>query len=144
MADRKRNAKDVGSDSPPSKVAKQQQMAGASGGPQQAKQRPKPENEKQPPQTSNRRGAAHEHDPQVEKGYQAAQNPERQGDGDPSPRTLKGSSTNQGIAGGAGGRGRSASRERGEETAQSGEPQGRHTRHGRQHAPGDRDPQQPS
>lgn len=134
-----------GSDSPPGEKAKQQQMAGASGGPQEGKQRPKPENEKQPPQTSNRRSAEHEHSPQVQKGYDAAQEPERQGDGDPGPRTLKNSPSMQGLAGGGGaGGGRSAHAEDVAETAQSGEPQGEHTRQGRQQTPGDRDPQQPS
>ena len=82
MADRK-STKDGGSDSPGSRVAKEQSMAGTSSGPQEAQDAPR--TPKQPPQTSNRRAKEHEHDPSVRKGYEAAQNPEPQGDGDPGP-----------------------------------------------------------
>ena len=82
MADRKR-PKDVGSDSPDSKVAKEQRLAGTSSAPQKARDAPR--TRKQPPQTSNRRGKVHEHEPTVRKGYEAAENAEAQGDGDPGP-----------------------------------------------------------
>jgi hypothetical protein len=85
MAERK-SQKDVGRDAPGSKVAKEQRMAGTSSGPQEAKDEPR--TPRQPAQTSNRRGKAHEHEPTVRKGYEAAQNPERQGDGDPGPEQV--------------------------------------------------------
>jgi hypothetical protein len=44
-----------------------------------------PETPKQPPRTSNRPGEAHEPEPSVRKGYEAARDPEPQGDGDPGP-----------------------------------------------------------
>jgi hypothetical protein len=124
------------SDSPAGEQAKQQQMAGASSGPQEAQERARPENEKQPPQTSNRRGREHEHAPR--EGYAAG----RQDEGEPSPESLKARSSTQGLAGGAGARGRAGGAETREAEAQSGEPREEHTRHGRQRTPGDRDPQQ--
>lgn len=57
---------------------------------------------KQPPQTSGRRDPAHEHEPTVRKGYENAQNPERQGDGDPGPDQVRESSSQQGDAGSGG------------------------------------------
>src|SRR5687767_15091378 len=84
-------------DSPASKVAKEQSMAGASSGPQEGRQ--EPSTEKQPPQTSNRRSAEHEHEAKVRKGYEASENPEAQGDGDLGPEQLKESSSMQGHAG---------------------------------------------
>jgi hypothetical protein len=41
-----------------------------------------PEQPEQPEQASNRR-AMHEHEAKVRKGYEEAEHPERQGDGDP-------------------------------------------------------------
>ena len=67
-------------DSPASKVAKKQGMAGSGSGPQEGREEP---NVEQPPQTSNRRAASQEHEAKVRKGYEAAENPEAQGDGDP-------------------------------------------------------------
>lgn len=139
MAERK-NPKDVGRDAPGSEVAKEQRMAGMSGGPQEAKEAPR--TPKQPPQTSNRRGRAHEHEPTVRKGYEAAQNPERQGDGDPGPEQIRKNSSMQGHAGRAHGSGQAQGNDA-TERSQSGTPSGGHTREGRQRVPGDRDPKQP-
>jgi hypothetical protein len=140
MAEERRTPKDVGKHSPASESAKEQRMSGTSSGPQEGQEPPR--TEKQPPQVSGRRDPAHAHEGTVRKGYDAAQDPERQGDGDPGPDQIRKSPGMQGI-GGSGERGRSTS-EDSEERAGSGEPQGGHTRHGRQQVPGDRDPQQPS
>lgn len=140
MADRKR-PKDVGSESPGSRTAKEQRIAGTSSGPQEARDAPR--TPKQPPQTSNRRGKRHEQEPTVRKGYEAAQNPEAQGDGDPGPEQIRERSSLQGHAGRNHGGGAAQAGDRVEQS-QRGEPQGGHTRSGRQNVPGDRDPQQPS
>lgn len=139
MTDRK-NPKDVGRDAPGSRIAKEQRMAGTSSGPQEAREAP--ETPKQPPQTSNRRGKAHEHEPTVRKGYEAAQNPERQGDGDPGPEQISERSSLQGHAG----RSHAGASRPSDVTEQKhkGEPGGEHTREGRQKIPGDRDLRQPS
>jgi hypothetical protein len=139
MAEKDRSAKDVGSKSPPSESAKEQRMSGSKGGAQASGG--SAGQDKQPPQTSGRRDPAHEHDGTVRKGYDAAQDPERQGDGDPGPEQIRDSSSMQGAAGGAGGGMGQGSRK--QESAQSGDPQDGHTRSGRQKAPGDRNPQQP-
>ena len=84
MADRK---KAVGSDDAPgSKVAKEQRGSGTSGGPQEG--RDEARTPKQSSQTSSRGVKAHEHEPTVREGYEAAQNPEPQGDGDPGPEQI--------------------------------------------------------
>jgi hypothetical protein len=104
MADSsKKQPQDPGNDSPASQSAKEQRIAGQRGGPRAGQQQP--EAEKQPPQTSGRRDPAHEHDAAVRKGYDAAQEPERQGDGDPGPDQVSDSPSQQGH-GGAGGSGR--------------------------------------
>ena|SRR5688572_8878044 len=126
-------------DSPASKTAKEQSMAGASSGPQEGREEPRIE--KQPPQTSNRRSAKHEHEAKVRKGYEASENPERQGDGDPGPEQIRESSSQQGNAG-RGNVGRSASEDV-TERSHKGSPREGHTRQGRQKVPGDRDPVQP-
>jgi hypothetical protein len=79
MTDRK-NTEDVGSETPADRIAREQRMAGTSSGPQKARDEPRA-----PKQTSNRADRAHEREPTVRKGYEAAQNPEPQGDGDPGP-----------------------------------------------------------
>jgi hypothetical protein len=137
MAERKR-PKDVGSDSPGSRIAKEQRMAGTSSGPQEGQDAPR--TQKQPPQTSNRRGKAHEHEPTVRKGYEAAENPEAQGDGDPGPEQLGERSSLQGHAG----RSHSGRTHASDITERSheGTPSQGHTREGRQRVPGDRDPQE--
>lgn len=96
MSDEHRTPKDVGTDSPASGGAKEQRMSGTSGGAQASQQSG---SGKQPPQTSGRRDPAHEHEGTVRKGYEAAQDPERQGDGDPGPEQVRDSQANQGIGG---------------------------------------------
>jgi len=130
--------RDPRDDSSTSETAKQQRAAGTSGGPQEAR----PESsDRQPPQTSNRRSARHEHQPTVERGYEAAGNPDAQGDGDPGPDQIRESQSMQGHAGRShSGRGGSTATER----SHAGEPSGGHTRDDRQRTPGDRDPVQPT
>jgi hypothetical protein len=128
-------------DSPASKVAKEQSMAGASSGPQEGRE--EPVTERQVPQTSNRRSAKHEHEKKVRKGYEASENPEKQGDGDPGPEQIGESSAMQGHAG-RGNVGRGASSEDVTERSHQGLPDEGHARGGRQNVPGDRDPVQPS
>jgi hypothetical protein len=137
----KKNAKDVGSDSPASESAKQQRMSGTSGG-AQASGESSSSGGSQPPQTSGRRDPAHEHDATVRKGYEAAEEPEKQGDGDPGPDRIAEGSSQQGFGGAGGGTGTGTGGTK-QQSAQAGEPQGEHSRSGRQKAPGDRDPQQP-
>jgi hypothetical protein len=107
MASENRSAKDVGSQSPASDSAKEQRMSGTSGG-AQASGEPSESGGKQPPQTSGRRNPAHEHEGTVRKGYEAAQDPERQGDGDPGPDQIRESSSMQGHGGAGGGSGTQA------------------------------------
>lgn len=45
------------------------------------------------------RDPAHEHERTVRKGYEAARDPERQGDGDPGPEEVRDDSTKQGHDG---------------------------------------------
>jgi hypothetical protein len=98
MADRNRKPQDIGSDSPASESAKEQRIAGTKGGPQAGRQQPK--TPKQPPQTSGRRDPAHEHAGTVRRGYEAARDPERQGDGDPGPGQIAEDPSQQGHRGG--------------------------------------------
>jgi hypothetical protein len=123
--------------SPPSEAMKEQQIAGARGGPQQ--EREEPDTERQPPQTSNRRSKAHEHAPK-EREFSASNNPNDQGEGSPGPEQLKRQSSMQGH----GGRSHSGAPKTPEkdESSQRGEPKEEHTRGGRQKMPGDRDPVQ--
>lgn len=62
-----------------------------------------PDTEKQPAQTSGRRDPAHEHTASVRKGYDAAQDAEPQGDGDPGtdpgPDEVREQSSQQGHGG---------------------------------------------
>src|SRR5688500_11528900 len=130
--------RDPREDSSISEVAKQQRAAGKRGGPQEA--RPA-SSDRQPPPPSKRRSPRHEHETTVERGYEASQNPEKQGDGDPGPERLRESSSMQGHAGRSHrGRGGSTTTER----AHAGEPAREHTRAGRQSVPGDRDPANPT
>lgn len=78
----------------------------------------------------------------MRKGYEAAQNPERQGDGDPGPEQIAERSSLQGHAG----RSHAGGASPGDvtEQKQKGEPGGEHAREGRQKVAGDRDPSQPS
>ena len=80
MADRK-NTKDVRSRAVKPGTAKSSRQE--SGGQQRA------------PQTSNRPGKVHEHEPTVRKGYEDAQDPEPQGDGDPGPDEISEKTSSQ-------------------------------------------------
>lgn len=93
---RKRSAKDVGSQSPASGSAKEQSMHGASGGPQGEKPAGAG---KQPPQTSGRRSARHEHLPQEAKGFSPEEDPAEQGDGERSADSIRRDPGMQGLAG---------------------------------------------
>src|SRR5688572_16663660 len=84
---------------------------------------PTPSN-KQPPQGSQRRPRAHEHEPEER------EDPKRQGT--PGPRSAS-SPSEQGAAGGGGARG--VRSDDVEEIATSGEPRSEHTRRGRQKTP---------
>ncbi|HSJ25638.1 MAG TPA: hypothetical protein VK929_13270 [Longimicrobiales bacterium] len=99
MANDNRDARDVGSSSPASESAKDQRMSGESGG-AQASGESSDSGGKQPPQTSGRRDPAHEHEGTVRRGYEAAQDPERQGDGDPGPDQVREDDSNQGFGAG--------------------------------------------
>ncbi|HSJ25633.1 MAG TPA: hypothetical protein VK929_13245 [Longimicrobiales bacterium] len=98
MANKDRDARDVGSHSPASQSAKEQRMSGTSGGAQASGESSKTGG-KQPPQTSGRRDPAHEHEGTVRRGYEAAQDPERQGDGDPGPDQISDDDSQQGFGG---------------------------------------------
>lgn len=126
-----REPKDIGSESPASEEAKEQGRTGQSGGPQQAKT---PGKGKQPAQTSGRRSSEHEQEPTVRKHFDPEESPSAQGEGKPSPETLKKRQAEQGIEPKSGSH--SAHGERTEEEAQKGPPHDAHTRHGRQHVPG--------
>lgn len=97
MASEHRDAKDVGSRSPASKSAQEQRMSGTSGGAQASES--SKSGGKQPAQASGRRDPAHEHDGTVRRGYEAAQDPERQGDGDPGPDQVSESDSLKGFDG---------------------------------------------
>jgi hypothetical protein len=61
-------------------------MSETSSGPQEGREPPRTEKQPpQPPQPSGRREPAQEHSGTVRRGYEAAEDPERQGDGDPGP-----------------------------------------------------------
>lgn len=132
-AGERKDARDVGSESPAKGSAKKQNIEGAKGGPREAKVKG---TGRQPPQTSNRRPARHEQEPQQRRTHAPEEDPSLQGTGKPSPERIKQGSSQQGMAGGSGG-GR-ARPDRTQERAESGEPAGEHTRHGRQKSPGDR------
>lgn len=126
-----REPEDIGSESPASEEAKEQRRAGQRGGPQQAKT---PGRGRQPPQTSGRRPARHEQPPKERKRFSPEESPSAQGDGEPSPETLKRRQGQQGIEPKSGSH--SAHGERAEEEARKGPPRDEHARHGRQHVPG--------
>jgi hypothetical protein len=142
MADsrERKDARDVGSDSPARGSAKKQNIEGERGGPREAQTPPR--TEKQPPQASGRRSRKHEHAPQQRKSFGPGEDPAEQGDGEPRPHQVKQESGMQGAAGGSGAGGRAAGTEDKQADAEGGEPQSEHTRAGRQKSPGDRDPQQ--
>ena len=89
-----RKPEDVGAESPASGSAKEQSIAGARGGPRQARQRGKG---KQPAQTSGRRSARHHHRPTARKSFAPHEDPDLQGTGRPRPGTLREDPSLQGI-----------------------------------------------
>jgi hypothetical protein len=139
MADKDRGYRDanhLGSRSPGSQEAQQQNAAGQRGGPGGEGQRA--ESDQQVPQTSGRRGAQHQEGPEERKHFEGGKAPSGQGEKEhPSPHVI--AQNQQGIGGQSPSHG--AHRETSEGEAQSGEPGGTHTRHaqhGRQQMPGDR------
>lgn len=125
----KRN--EPGTRSPGSEEAQRQNASGDAGGPRAGQEPGTPD---QPAQASGRRGGAHEQPPEERKGFQAGEAPSEQGRGEPRAQTI--ARHQQGISAQSGSR--SAHGNDTEEQAQRGEPEGEHTRHGRQHVPGDR------
>ena len=127
---------EVGSGSPGSEEAQQQNASGTRGGAQG--DRPSPETPDQPPQGTQRRSAQHEQDPTQRKSFPPGHAPSEQGEGTPSPESIK--EHQQGMLGGRGQQSgsHSAHGERNEEVSQSGPPSDEHARHGRQDLPGDR------
>lgn len=125
--DRKPN--EIGGRSPATEEAKDQALAGRRGAEAEGGAA-----ERQPSQSSNRRGARHEEPPHVRRGFQEGQAPSDQGDrSSPSPERI--AQDQQGMKGGSGSH---AAGDRSQEEAVSGEPKGDHTRSGRQSTPGDR------
>jgi hypothetical protein len=140
MADKgRRTPQDSGRDSPAGESAKQQRVSGEQSSPQEAREQPR--TEQQPSQGSVRRDPAHEHERTVRKGYDAAQEPESQGDGDPGPDRVPQSSGTQQDRGDAGG---GVDAESAGQRGQSGEPAAQRAREGRQKPLGEGDPQQPA
>jgi hypothetical protein len=82
--DRTDNPHDTGRHSPAGESGKQPRMSGDAAGSGEGKESAGPE--EQAPQTSGTGAPADEHEETVQKGYDAAQEPEQQGDGDPRPR----------------------------------------------------------
>ena len=128
----RRSAKDIGSESPASEAAKKQNIAGARGAP---RARQTPGIGDQPPQTSNRRSAKHEHKPEMRKHLEPEQDPAQQGRGPARAQTLKERPGQQGFGGAGGGTGNAG---QAEGRATRGEPREKHTRRGRQHTPAER------
>lgn len=127
--DPNRKPQDIGSASPASGEAKRQSIAGARGGPRQARTRGAG---RQPPQASGRRSKRHEHRPTARKSFAPEEDPSMQGRGKPSPETI--ARRQQGIEPRSGSH--SAHDERIEELGQQGPPDRGHTRAGRQRVPG--------
>jgi len=90
-----RRPRDVGSESPASGEAKQQDASGPRGGPQE-KQRA-PQAPKQPAQASGRRAARHQQRPAERKTFTRAENPSRQGRGKPNLERIKQRSRLRGL-----------------------------------------------
>ncbi|HET9983944.1 MAG TPA: hypothetical protein VFQ38_10170 [Longimicrobiales bacterium] len=137
MTKYRKTARDLGADSPAKGEARQQNYAGARGGPQEA--RPGfPAH--QPPQESGRRSAKHQQPPLERKSFSddPEHAPSHQGRGRPKPDTLAHLPSEQGIGA------KSGSHIEGdvaEAEAMKGGPRGTHTAHtgkGRQKTPGDR------
>lgn len=132
-----RAARDVGSRSPASEEAKEQRHAGEQSGPRAA-QSPG-SGQQQPPQGSQR--VSNRQPPEVRRHYAEGEAPSEQGaGGERSAEVI--ARQQQGIEPESGSH--SAHGEHTEQAATSGEPEGEHTRHGRQHVPGDRSSQRRS
>lgn len=126
------NARERGSDSPGSKEAQEQSMAGGQGAQASGSRGA----ESQPEQGSDRGPAArHTQEPERRKGFEPGHAPSEQGEkGHPSPHVI--AQHQQGIEPRSGNH--AGGPDRSEEAAQSGEPAGEHTLHGRQSVGGDR------
>lgn len=132
--DQNRDARDLGSRSPASEEAQQQNASGQRGGPR-AEQTPA-ETQDQVAQTSGRRGAQHRDPASERKSFAPGQAPSEQGEqGSPSPEQI--AKNQQGIGGQGGAHGAHGDQSQG--VAQRGEPYGDHTRNGRETMPGDRE-----
>jgi hypothetical protein len=84
MTPERRTPQDTGQGAPAGETATPQRMSGTSSRPQEGREDPSAE--KQPPDTPGRRDPTHDHHEEtVRKGYDAALEPEAQGDGDPGP-----------------------------------------------------------
>lgn len=122
---------ELGSRSPGSEEAKDQNYAGDRGADQGTRTRGVP---KQPAQESGRRNANKEQLPEERKHFEAGHAPSEQGEGKPSPESLKARQNLRGIGTQSGSH--HAHGERTEEIGETGGPDEGHTRHGRQHVPG--------
>lgn len=131
MASETRRNDEPGSHSPASEEAKEQGFTGAQGGPREA--RGEGSGDAQPRQ-GTQHNEGHGEEPEERKSFAPGQAPSEQGRGEPRPQQI--AKNQQGIGAKSGSRG--AHDEHGEEEAQRGEPAAEHTRHGRQHVPGDR------
>lgn len=89
-----REPEDIGAESPPTGTAKEQEIAGARGGPRQARTRGKG---KQPAQESGRRSARHQQRPTQRKSFAPEEDPDEQGTGEPSADRIRERSSLQGI-----------------------------------------------
>lgn len=126
------NAKDLGGGSPGSKEAQEQNMAGASGS--RASQTPGVQ--AQPEQGSNRSPSArHDQEAEVRRSFEPGHAPSEQGEKEhPSPHVI--AQHQQGMKPRSGSH--MGQSDRSEEEAQRGEPEGEHSRHGRQNVSGNR------
>jgi hypothetical protein len=130
----RRSAKDVGSQSPAKGSAKKAHIEAQKSGPQSPKV---PGVGSQPPQSSGRRSARHEHLPYEAKSFSPEEDPAQQGEAHSKPGVIKEQSTSlQGLRGG--GRASGARPNDVEATGRAGEPRSEHTRRGRQQSPGKR------
>jgi hypothetical protein len=120
-----RKPPELGSRSPASEEAKEQNASGQRGGPREAG--PAPVTSSQPAQTSGRRGGPHEEPPLERTGFDEENAPSAQGRKDrPNPQVI--AEGQRGIRGGRGQLGGAGERSQGE--AQKGDPRGGQTRMG--------------
>jgi hypothetical protein len=90
-----RRPRHVGDESPASGEAKQQDASGPRGGPQE--KRRDPQASKQPAQASGRRAARYQRRPAERKTFTRAENPARQGRGQPNLERIKQRSRLRGL-----------------------------------------------